>query len=201
VFSVFAPGPKQSVVIDLHHVESSLLTDLFGQLIELLNQEDPAGRRDQNGPTSDDPLATELGLTGLGLGELGDQPPSEPPADAALARLLPDAYADDKEAAADFRRYTEADLRSGKRGRARTAIESLRRVADGGRLTLDHAEALAWLGALNDLRLVLGVRLDITDEEEQPGAGLDEEDPLALLVPVYTHLGYLQESLVDAIAP
>ena len=42
-----------------------------------------------------------------------------------LARLLPDAYRDDTEAAGEFRRFTEQDLRSGKVAAARTVLDTL----------------------------------------------------------------------------
>jgi hypothetical protein len=122
---------------------------------------------------------------------------TELPADPILARLLPDAYADDAGAAAEFRRYTEVSLRSGKVAAARTVLETL--PADGGQVRLGEADAQAWLRALNDVRLALGVVLGVTDDFDEQVDELSPEDPRAAYVGVYQWLAYLQESLVEAL--
>ena len=191
VIAAFTRGPDDSVLVDLRAAEARLLADLFGDLLELLAEPDAAGPG--LGPV--DPLAAELGLDGL-----GDDTPSARPDDPALARLFPDAYPDDPDATAEFRRYTQADLTTERRRRATLALESLERIKAGGRLSLTTAEAAAWLGALNDLRLVLGTRLEITADEQEPGEGFGPDDPRTAYVPVYYYLGYLQETLVEALA-
>ena len=161
--------------------EADLLSALAGDLLALLGEQDDADA---------DPLAA---LVGLPSG------PVERPSDPALARLLPDAYGDDERAAADFRRYTEADLRAGKRAAAGSVLATLAPVlGTGGRLALDRDEADAWLGALNDLRLVLGTRLEVTEETELEPAG---EDPRSQGLQVYGWLGWLQESLLGCLDP
>src|SRR5215472_12708228 len=87
------------------------------------------------------------------------------PEDPVLARLLPDAYQDDPEAAGEFRKYTES-----------------------------------WLRTLNDVRLMFGVRLEVTEDFEEQLAALDPEDPKVAAFEVYGWLGAVQESLVRAIA-
>jgi hypothetical protein len=191
VIAAFTRGPENSVLVDLRAAEARLLVDLFGDLLELLAAEDAA----EPGLGPVDPLAVELGLDGL-----GDETPSARPDDPALARLFPDAYPDDPDATAEFRRYTQADLTAERRRRATLALESLERIKGGGRLSLTTAEAAAWLGALNDLRLVLGTRLEITADEQEPGEGFGPDDPRTAYVPVYYYLGYLQETLVEALA-
>ncbi len=191
VIAAFTRGPGDSVLVDLRAAESRLLADLFGDLLELLAEEGAA--RPGAGPV--DPLAAELGLDGL-----GDDTPAARPEDPALARLFPDAYPDDPDATAEFRRYTQADLTTERRRRATVALESLERIKAGGRLSLMAVEAAAWLGALNDLRLVLGTRLEITADEQDPGEGFGPDDPRTAYVPVYYYLGYLQETLVEALA-
>ena len=119
------------------------------------------------------------------------------PEDPVLARLLPDAYRDDAEAAGDFRRYTEQDLRSGKVAAARTVLATL--PEGGGQVRLSTDDAQAWLRAINDVRLALGVRLSITEDFEQRLAGLDPEDPRSAYFWVYDWLTYLQETLVHAL--
>src|SRR5262249_17462880 len=63
--------------------------------------------------------------------------------DRVRARLLPDAYRDDPEAAGEFRRYTELSLRDGKVAAARTVLGTL--PAKGGRIRLSQPDAEAWL--------------------------------------------------------
>ncbi len=160
----FRAGTDRTVQAQLQDAEAELLAYLFGQLLDLLGPaEESVGA---------DPLALELGLADLGAepGELG------PPQDPALARLFPDAYRDDEEASSEFRRYTESDLRAGRRDRTQCALESLP-GEKGGRFELDEEQAQCWLGALNDLRLVLGARFGLTDDGQEPGAGLDPGRP------------------------
>lgn len=166
---------------DLEPVEADVLIAVVGDLLLLLGEPEDA---------SADPLEA---IVGLSAG------PVAPPDDPALARLLPDAYGDDPEAATEFRRYTEQDLRAGKRADASTVLATLAPLADrGGRLVLDREQADAWLGCLNDLRLVLGTRLEVTEETElDPRA----DDPRAQALQVYGWLGWLQESLLGCIDP
>jgi hypothetical protein len=182
----FRAGPHRTVQGNLEAVEAQLLAYLFGQLLDLLGPAEETA--------SADPLAIELGLADLGA----DPREVAPPEDAALARLFPDAYRDDEEAAAEFRRYTQSDLRTGKRGRAQCALETLPQDK-GGRFDLDEEQAQCWLGSLNDLRLVLGSRFGLSDDGQEPGADLEPGDPLLAYVPAYHYLGYLQETLIEAL--
>ena len=125
-----------------------------------------------------------------------DGPPA-PPEDPVLARLLPDAYGDDPEAAGEFRRYTEHDLRSGKVAAAQTVLATL--PAEGGRVRLSAGDAEAWLRSLNDVRLALGVVLGITEDYEREFAELDPDDPREAYLHVYDFLTFLQETLVRAL--
>jgi hypothetical protein len=120
------------------------------------------------------------------------------PDDPVLARLLPDAYSDDPEAAGEFRKYTESSLREAKKYFAQTMLETL--PANGGRVKLNADQARDWLRALNDVRLMFGVRLEVTEDFEDQLAGLDPKDPRVAAFEVYAWLGSVQESLVRAIA-
>lgn len=185
----FKAGPHRTVLANLEGVETQMLGYLFDQLLDLLGPGE-----EHSGSASADPLAVELGLS-----DLGAEPAAVPrPEDPALARLFPDAYKDDEKAAAEFRRYTESDLRSGKRERVRCALASLPAEL-GGRFELDEKQTQCWLAALNDLRLVFGARLGLESDEQEPGADLPSDDPLRELVPVYHYLGYLQETLIEAL--
>ncbi len=165
----------------LDRFEVSVLSSMVSDLLVLLGADD-------SDPDAD-PLAA---LVGLGSG-----PVTKPP-DPALARLLPDAYRDDESAAADFRRYTETDLRAGKRAQATVVLASLAPYAEGGRILLDRESANAWLGCLNDLRLVLGTRLEVTQETELDAA---PDDPRAQALAVYGWLGGVQEMLIARLTP
>jgi hypothetical protein len=122
----------------------------------------------------------------------------EAPADPVLARLLPDAYQDDPESAGEFRKYTESSLREAKKYFAQTLLETL--PPEGGRVKLTADQARDWLRALNDVRLMFGVRLEVTEDFEEQLATLDPKDPRVAAFEVYGWLGAVQESLVRAIA-
>lgn len=159
--------------------EREVLINLSEQLIELL-----AERVDH---ANDDPLAAMVGIT------THDTPPD----DEVLLRLLPNAYSDEQ-SASEFRRYTESTLREKKRAHA-MAIRS--NIINSGEsvVDLDHEGAMAWLGGLNDIRLALGVRLKIEDNAQEHLELLKPDDPLRAVYAVYTWLGWLQESLIQAL--
>lgn len=111
--------------------------------------------------------------------------------DPALERLFPPAYIDDPTREAEFRELVGSDLMEGKLG----AIEVMETTIDAERLTED--ELLAWLGALNDLRLVLGTRLDVTEETNFADF---EGDPREAAAALYWYLGAFEEDVVEALA-
>jgi hypothetical protein len=191
-----------SITADVSGAEAALLARGVGDLLELLTTGAPASGAPAPGAGARDPLEA---LVGLGTD-------AARPDDPAVLRLFPDAYRPDafpadmgeREAAADaaareFRRYTEADLRAGKRQQADVVLQTLGRVAGGGRLELDREQADAWLGTLNDLRLVLGVRLGVTEDllEQPPG----DDDPRAPALHLFAWLGWLQETLLECLEP
>jgi hypothetical protein len=112
------------------------------------------------------------------------------PADPDLRRLFPPAYEDDA-GEAEYRRLMRADLVEGRR----QALCVLQETIDNDRLSLDEAEA--WLTALNDLRLVLGTRLNVS--EDTLLHGLDPREPRARELALYAYLSGLQEELVAAL--
>jgi hypothetical protein len=126
-----------------------------------------------------------------------DQTPATPE-DPVLARLLPDGYRDDPEAASEFRRYTEPALRSAKQQVAQQMLDTLPDA--GGRIHLTKEQAMAWLKALNDVRLALGIRLGVTEDFEEQWGRLTQDDPQWSAFEVYAWLGAVQESLVQALA-
>jgi hypothetical protein len=114
-------------------------------------------------------------------------------------RLLPDAYSGDPDAAAEFRRLTETSLRSEKAEAARQVLADLAAAEPEGRVRVDETAARVWLCALNDLRLALGTRLEITEQSYDELERLRATDPRASTYAVYSWLGWLQETLVRAL--
>jgi Domain of unknown function (DUF2017) len=112
--------------------------------------------------------------------------------DDAVARLFPAAYRDDPAAEEEYRRLTRSSLADGRIA----ALETLRATATAERLT--QREVDAWCGALNDLRLVLGERLGVTEQLYEDG--IDPRDPRAAELSVYGWLTWLQADVVDALA-
>lgn len=112
-------------------------------------------------------------------------------ADPQLRRLYPTAYPDDPERDRDYRSMVSDDLLA----KRRKALDTLASTASATRL--EKAELEAWMGAVNDLRLVLGTRLDVSEETDLE---VDPRHPEAAALAVYGYLGYLLETIVDALA-
>jgi hypothetical protein len=169
---------RKAVRAEPDEVEVQILRQLANEILGLVDAADVSG----------DPLAALVGM-----------PPGDvhPPDDPVLSRLLPDAYHDDPAAAGDFRRYTDADLRAGKRANAEAVLQSL--PEGGGRIDLDRDQVDQWLSALNDMRLALGTALGVTEETDPDD--YDEDDAAVSALHVYGWLGYLQESLLSCVEP
>ena len=136
--------------------------------------------------------------------ELVEDGVAGPSVDPVLARLFPDGYRDDPEAAAELRSLTESSLRDQKIGNAGTILDDL--PFEGGEIRLDGDRAEAWLMALNDARLMLGTALEIEGDtdplaELDAAAGADPTGARVLGLSLYQFLTGLQASLVDALDP
>jgi erythromycin esterase-like protein len=115
------------------------------------------------------------------------------PDDPAVARLLPDAYRDDEEASAEFRRFTEHGLADRKIANAQVLIQSLEA---GGEVELDIAGQQAWLRALTDIRLIIASRLGIETDDDH---GRDESDEDLMMRDIYDWLAGVQGSLIESL--
>lgn len=176
--------------------EADLLRSLAAQLIELLRSEEAVPG---TAAEDDEVAALERMLDFAG--------PTTVPDDPVLARFFPTAYPDDDEAAADFRRFTEQGLRSGKAAAASAVIDTLEESGltpepeDGLFIDveLDEQQAQTWLRSFTDMRLAIGTRLEITDDDEAAWESLPEDDPRSAVHDIYLWLGFLQETLVMAL--
>lgn len=175
---------RKGVVVTFDEVEASLLRHLVGEVRDLLaDGDEPEPARPATGLPTDAELAA---LTGLGGGD------RDRPDDPALARLLPDGYRDDPDAAGEFRRLTETSLRRDKVVAAERLLAAL--PGDGpGEVRLDPDSTDRWLSTINDVRLALGTRLEVTEEMAEP----DPDDPDAPAYVVYLWLTELQGVLIE----
>jgi len=162
--------------------EADLLRSLAGQLIELLRNEEAT-------PHTTDELEALLDFSG----------PTTEPDDPVLARLFPTAYPEDAEAAADFRRFTEASLRNGKADAAALVIDTLEEAGlpdapeDGLFVDVELDRAFT------DMRLAIGTRLEVEEGDEDFWHELPEDDPRGPVHDIYNWLAFLQETLVESL--
>jgi hypothetical protein len=137
----------------------------------------------------------EVGVLGLLLDQLEQLlDADEVVDDPVLQRLFPDGHRGDAAIAADYRDMTEESLRSGKADDLASVRATL--PLGGGEVRLDRDQAGAWLRTTNDVRLALGVRLDITEDTEPPD---DPDGDDGQQLAVYYWLTAVQGSLVDAL--
>jgi len=180
------------VIATFSGFEADLLRSLAGQLVELLRNEAAVPRDDL------DPFEAMLDFSG----------PTNEPDDPVLQRLFPTAYRDDEPAAAEFRRFTEGGLRDGKSKAAESIIDGLEEAglppelsSDGlvidVELTPDEAEV--WLRSFTDLRLALATRLGVQEGDEDYWYALPDDDPRGQAHEIYEWVGYLQETMVEAL--
>lgn len=111
--------------------------------------------------------------------------------DPVVRRLYPGAYLDDEAASREFDDVVHDDLLE----RRMAAVETFERTVRANHLTED--EMVDWLAALNDARLVLGVRLAVT--EESTGADFAHDTEAAAAFELYRYLSYLEEHVVQAL--
>ena len=208
----------------LDAVERGLVVGLMEQVLELIAPAPEPGEGGEGGEGDAGERGDEFdrivaGLGGIGMGVSlspddqapgGDDVPglsgSVPePRDPALDRIFPTANRQDDQLAAEFRRLTEDGLRSRKADNLSTAIAALS-AGDGEKVTIDQAQATALLVALTDVRLVLGERLGLREDEdfdllEEQARSLPDDDPAVYALAVYDFLTWLQETLAHALTP
>lgn len=177
---------------ELEAQEAAVLRGMVGSINEML------GERADTAPQ--DELSE---ITGVRTGH------SSPPEDATLARLLPNFHRTDlgpvdgvdpaeagDDSAAALRSLHEPEIIEAKRAAAAAVLATC--PPHGGRVNLTPEEADAWLVAINDVRLSLGVVLEIDSDTPDE---LPDEDPRAGHLGVYHWLTWVQDSLVQALLP
>ena len=112
--------------------------------------------------------------------------------DPGLRRLFPPAYPDDDALEAEYQQLMSKELLESHAA----ALDAMAATIDSERL--DEEQLLAWLGALNQLRLVLGTRLEISEDHDP--AHLDPSDPSGPAFALYHYLTYLQDAAVTALS-
>ena len=176
-----ANGPRFRSSLAAH--EAALLTNLASAMIGLLDE------RESSSPP--DELEE---ITGIRTGN------AQPPMDPTLRRLLPDFHKrrdDDSQAATSdslnsaLRSLHEPEIITAKRSAAQQLLNTL--PENGGRFELSEDAANAWITAVNDIRLSLGVMLEIGPQVPDR---LPADHPLAVHFDVYQWLTVLQEYLV-----
>ena len=120
--------------------------------------------------------------------------------DPARVRLFPRAYLDPtaESEEAEWQELVHPELLRERLDALELITGTLGRATAQGdwwEIALTPDEVQAWLGVLNDTRLVLGTRLGVTEEER----ALDPADPEAGAYALYQWLTWLQGDLVDAL--
>ena len=112
--------------------------------------------------------------------------------DPAVTRLFPPAYIGDDTADAEkhYRRLVDGALHN----HHHQAVRILSETVTADTLTADQLSG--WLSAIGSMRLVIGTRLDVSEDMDKPAPG----DPSASEHAVFDLLGMLQATIVDVLA-
>ncbi|GAB3078460.1 DUF2017 domain-containing protein [Phycicoccus sp. Root563] len=196
-------------VAKLDAVERGLVVGLMEQVRELVEPA-PVAESPEGGGDEFDRIVAGLGGIGMGISLAADDQVQlaggvPAPRDPALDRIFPTANRQDDQIAAEFRQLTEQGLRARKTANLDTAIAALAHL-DDQKVSLDQAQAVALVVALTDVRLVLGERLGLKQDDdleliEEQVSSLQEDDPAVYALAVYDFLTWLQETLAHALAP
>jgi hypothetical protein len=183
VSTTFRKNRRGEVVAHLRPEEFAVLRGLPGELRPLVDKPTPD---EDAGSTVADPAET----------------PAEPIDDAVRRRLFPLAYLDptEEEAEKEWQRLVHPDLVRSKLDALSLLAATLERGSETrGRveIVLSPPETEAWLGALNDARLALGVALGVSEDLDLDAMTAD--DPAAPGFAMYAWLTALQGALVDAL--
>jgi hypothetical protein len=110
--------------------------------------------------------------------------------DPTVRRLFPTAYNEDPERDREYQQLVRDELLE----RRLAALATVEATLVDPELTEEQLSA--WLSAVNDLRLVLGTRLDVSEDPLE----IEADDPDAPAYAVYEYLGFLLSEVVDALS-
>lgn len=178
----------QRIRTEMNAREAGMLRSLVESMNGMLE------KRRQEAPEDDLTRLTGMRLAG-----------TEPPRDAALARLLPDFHRPEAEAdpveqemqaiqSGGLRSLHELGIIEAKQSAAALILATV--PAEGGRVSLTREQAELWLRGINDVRLVLGSVIGV--DADTPDR-LPEDDPRASYLDVYHWMTWMQDSLLDAV--
>lgn len=183
----------------LDEIELRVLVELLGQTRVVV--EPPAADAGAQDPFAQ--MIAGCGLEDLGAAEIADDASALLDRDPALDRIVPPAHREDEVAAAEYRRFTERSIRARKAEGLSRAAELLRSQRPG-RVSLTEPDASGLAVALTDVRLLLGERLGLREDDdmdalEAQAEHLDPSSPLVVLLSYYEFVTWLQEVLVIAL--
>ncbi len=130
---------------------------------------------------------SEGALLGTLLDDLALLLDADDTSDPAIRRLYPDGYSEDPDGSREFRELVAEDLRSERTGRLQALRAEI--ASAGGRIELDDEGVDRWIRVINDVRLALGTRLGVTEDDD--GGSSDDE-----AMDLYHWLSAVQENLV-----
>lgn len=107
----------------------------------------------------------------------------------SLRRLFPIAYTDDDTHEREYQSLVHGNLLEHRL----STLEVFEGSLDQTSISLEQAES--WMGAINDLRLVLGTLLDVSEDD----GAFDPEAESAFTYAVYHFLGALLEQVVEVL--
>ncbi len=115
--------------------------------------------------------------------------------DPRLIRMFPPAYhlADDADADAEYQRLMREDLVASRLSGITTVNAALQQPG-----AVDEEAMVAFVQAINGLRLVLGTMLDVVEDHDPDD--IDEDDPLVGEHHLYNFLSWLLDWAVRALA-
>ncbi len=115
--------------------------------------------------------------------------------DPSTVRLFPPAYLEDIDAEAEYVALSRSELMEG----CAASLETFRKTVQSE--VLNQEQALAWMRALNQIRLVIGTKLDIQENEPYPDpATVSAEDVRSQGMLLYGYLTWLQSELIEAVS-
>lgn len=112
--------------------------------------------------------------------------------DPDLIRLFPPAYLDDAEHESEYQHYMRDELVK----RRMESLSVVEETVDAERLS--EEQVLMWMKVINDIRLILGTKLDVSEDDDAVSS-MPPTDPRAPLAALYWFLSFLLESTIDAL--